>query len=480
MESNINIIKKPVIFVIGSTASGKTKLSLELAKNFQNIEIVNADALQLYKGADIMTAKATPEERQLVPHHLLDILPLENMEFQRRDYFNLASKTIEDLHKENKIPLVVGGTNYYIESLLYTDYDLSADNLNIDEMEINNMHEIATKGIESNKSAGEFQDEEALDVPKNYKELTPTEKHELLSKIDPLLAEKVHPNDTKRVENYIKVYVEENIIPSKKIMKVDSQRKLRYENVILFWVKDKEKSSLIERIRKRIVEMVDMNGLKEIIRIYSYLERFGPFDFQKGILQSIGYKEFYEFYKTLKEKGNKENIEEILEDYQSIESLDPTLKGVIEECINKLVGATEAYAKRQVTWIKNRLASQPLLKNRVFLLEFTAAPQFQTEVTEKGVELAKQFFKGQLTPEEDEDLDQEQLLNKYKNWKRFTCDVCQVTINGQSEWDVHLKSKRHKKTKERIAKHQKNMEMKQLHEKKKLEMNDEKNEDENL
>jgi len=149
METNIEDdmrIKNPVIFVIGSTASGKTKLSLDLARNFKNIEIVNADALQLYKGADIMTAKATEEERQTVPHHLLDILPLENVEFQRRDYFNLASKTIDDLHKENKIPLVVGGTNYYIESLLYTDYDQPGVEAG-GEIEIENMHEIASKVI---------------------------------------------------------------------------------------------------------------------------------------------------------------------------------------------------------------------------------------------------------------------------------------------------------------------------------------------
>jgi len=288
-----------------------------------------------------------------------------------------------------------------------------------------------------------------------------------LAKIDPLLAEKVHPNDTKRVDNYLKVYVEEKIVPSKKIMKVDSQRRLRNENVILFWVKDKEKDNLAKRIEKRIHEMVDMNGLKEIAKIFQYLENFGPFEFQKGILQSIGYKEFYEFYKKLKEKGG----EDILRDHEKIESLDVSLKEVIEECKIKLINATESYAKRQVTWIKNRIASQPLLKNRVFLLEFSEASKFQSEVTEKGVNLAKKFFKGEFVPIEDEDLDQEHLLNKYKGWKRFTCDVCEVTMNGQSEWDVHLKSKRHKKTKEGLAKHQRNMEMKLLHEKKKLQEN---------
>jgi len=194
----------------------------------------------------------------------------------------------------------------------------------------------------------------------------------------------------------------------------------------------------------------------------------GPFEFQKGVLQSIGYKEFYEFYKKLKEKTG---IDELLRNDKNIESLDESLKEVIEECKAKLINATEAYAKRQVTWIKNRIASQPLLKNRVFLLEFSEATKFQSEVVEKGVNLAEKFFKGEFVPIEDEDLDQEHLLNKYRGWKRFTCDICEITINGENEWDVHLKSKRHKKTKEGMAKHQRNMEMKLLHEKKKLEAN---------
>jgi len=470
-------IKDPVLFIIGSTASGKTKLSLEIAKLYKQIEIVNADSLQIYKGADIMTAKATKEEREIVPHHVLDIIPLEKLDFERKDYFNIASKEIGELHNKGKIPLVVGGTNYYIESLLYNDYDL-IEGKEDSPPEIEEMHETITKKFEENKELEtekilkeEEDDEDDHNVPDNWRDLTAKEKHNLLGKIDPLIAEKIHPNDVKRVDNYIKVYVEENVIPSKKIMKLDSKRKLRYENTLILWVKDKEKVKLNERIEKRIHEMVNIEGVKEIIWIFGYMEKFGPFNFQRGVLQSIGYKEFYDFYCKLKEYAQKqgiENVSDIVNNLESIEGLAPELRESLEECKRKLITSTETYAKQQLTWIRNRLYNQPILKNRIFLLEFTEVSKFQEQALDKGREIVQNYLRGELViPSNEDENDQDYLVEKYKGWKRHFCDVCEINLSGDKEWEIHIKSKRHKKTKERIAKHKRNMEMKLYYEKQK-------------
>ncbi|XP_037294889.1 tRNA dimethylallyltransferase [Manduca sexta] len=118
----------PMVIILGATGTGKTKLSLELAQRFE-AEIINADSMQVYKGLDIVTAKATPQEREKAPHHLLDILEPHQM-FTVVDFRNRALKIIEDLIDQGKIPLIVGGTNYYIESVVYNilveemnDYD---------------------------------------------------------------------------------------------------------------------------------------------------------------------------------------------------------------------------------------------------------------------------------------------------------------------------------------------------------------------
>lgn len=476
MESNPvqQIITEPIIFIVGSTASGKTKLSLELAQKYKEIEIINADAIQLYKGADIMTAKATPEERNIVTHHLLDILPLEKLDFTRKDYFALASQLIKDLHQQNKIPLIVGGTNYYIESLLYTGTELT-DTGNDDLTEINEMYQTVVEKLkeqpENSLPADAQENKGKFAVPNGWEGLSSIEKHQILATIDPLMGQKIHPNDTKRVENYIKVYLDEGIQPSKKLMMIDQQKKLRFEHCLVLWVKDKDKEKLSERIKKRIREMVDIKGVQEIIEVYENLDSKGPLDFQRGVLQSIGYKEFYDFYKKTKGIAHKQglnNVSAILQNVNNVENLDQELKEVLEECIKKLITATEHYAKRQITWIKNRIAADPKVQDKLLLLEFSDASKFNEQVVSIGLQALNDFLQGKSLYKEEKESDKRKANpEKYENWKRHFCEACDVTLNGEDQWQSHIKSKKHKKIKEKKAKHQRNMEMKIKYDKEK-------------
>lgn len=109
--------KKPAVVITGPTAVGKTKLSIEIAKSLDG-EIVSADSMQIYKYMDIGTAKPSINERQNIPHHMIDIIEPEQ-EFSVAEYQKMAVDIISDIHKRNKLPIIVGGTGLYIKSLLY-------------------------------------------------------------------------------------------------------------------------------------------------------------------------------------------------------------------------------------------------------------------------------------------------------------------------------------------------------------------------
>jgi tRNA dimethylallyltransferase len=118
MESTSEKLK-PVIFLLGTTGVGKSKLSLDLALRL-NGEIVNADSMQIYAGNQgVMTAKPTYEEKEIVPHHLYDVVDMKTKDFNVNKYLSLALPVIQDIHSRGKTPIVVGGTNYYIEGLLF-------------------------------------------------------------------------------------------------------------------------------------------------------------------------------------------------------------------------------------------------------------------------------------------------------------------------------------------------------------------------
>ncbi|MBP5600020.1 MAG: tRNA (adenosine(37)-N6)-dimethylallyltransferase MiaA, partial [Lachnospiraceae bacterium] len=115
----------PLVIIAGPTAVGKSALSIDLAKRI-NAEIISADSMQVYKGMDIGSAKITKEEMQGVPHHLIDILD-PTKDFSVADFKDLAKKAASDIYKRGKIPMLVGGTGFYIQSLLYDiDFDESS------------------------------------------------------------------------------------------------------------------------------------------------------------------------------------------------------------------------------------------------------------------------------------------------------------------------------------------------------------------
>jgi tRNA dimethylallyltransferase len=241
---------KKVIAIVGPTAVGKTKLSIEVAKKF-NGEIISGDAMQIYRGLDIGTAKITTEEMEGIKHHLIDEKnpdePYSVAEFQKA-----VRAKIEDISTRGKVPIIVGGTGLYVKAVLY-DYEFS---------------------------------ETALTNEEQYETLTNEEVHEKLASIDPESAKMLHPNNRRRVVRAINIYYETNKTKSETLEKQD--KKLMYD-VLLIGLTD-ERSVLYERINARVDNMIAHGLIDEVGALHhSGIVR------ETQAIQAIGYKEIYDY-----------------------------------------------------------------------------------------------------------------------------------------------------------------------------------------
>ncbi len=276
-----------VIVIAGPTASGKTGLSVEVAKQLHT-EIVSADSMQIYRGMNVGTAKVTEDEMCGIPHHMIDIVsPMENYNVSR--YVEDAKPIVEGILSKGKIPIIAGGTGLYINSLVY-GYDLAP--IPGDEKvraEITALYE---------EKGGEYLLEE-------------------LRQIDPKTAERLHPNNARRLIRALEVYRISGTTIS------DQEERTRnapkpYD--VKFFVLDTDRDKLYERINLRVDVMLQ-NGLVEEVKML--LESGIPKT--NTSMQAIGYKEIVEY-------------------------LDGYL--TLEEAVEKLKMESRRYAKRQLTWFR--------------------------------------------------------------------------------------------------------------------------------
>ena len=246
-------MSKPKIIVIcGPTASGKTSLSIELAKKI-NGEIISADSMQIYKDMNIGTAKPTIEEMQGIKHYLLDFVSPDER-YSVADYTKDAKKAIEEILKKGKTPIIVGGTGLYIDSLIY--------------------------GIEYQEIQFDEKYRKELEIKADQNGLQ--ELFEEAKKIDPKAVEKISPNDKKRILRILEIYnatgktkTEQNIESRQKEVEYD------YHVYALNW----DRQVLYDRINKRVDIMIQ-NGL--IQEVKNILKKYNKFP---TAMQGLGYKE---------------------------------------------------------------------------------------------------------------------------------------------------------------------------------------------
>ena len=251
-------MKKPVVIVIcGPTASGKTALSIELAKKI-NGEIVSADSMQIYKDMDIGSAKVTLDEMQGIKHYLIDnVYP--NERYSVANYKQDAKNAIEEILKKGKTPIVVGGTGLYIDSLIY---EIEYKDIVINE--------------EYRKELEKIRDEQGLEIL--YKKAL---------EIDPEAMEKISHNDFKRITRILEIY--EATGKTKTQQEAESRlNEIPYNYKVFAINYDREK--LYERINKRVDIMLEKGLIQEVKNL---LEKYNEFP---TAMQGLGYKEVKQYF----------------------------------------------------------------------------------------------------------------------------------------------------------------------------------------
>lgn len=279
--------KKPLVILTGPTAVGKTALSIKLASEIGG-EIISADSMQVYRQMDIGSAKIKPEEMGGIPHHMIDILEPEE-EFNVCLFEKLALEAMEQIYERGHIPVVVGGTGFYIQALLYQ----------IDFTE----EETDTAFRDKLWQLGEEKGNHYL--------------HELLRKVDPESAEEIHENNRKRVIRALEFY-ENSGKPISTHNKEQRQKTSAYNSCYFVLTDDRKK--LYERIESRVDQMLS-KGLVDEVRT---LKERGC-NASMVSMQGLGYKEILEY-------------------------LDGRCS--LLEAVEKIKKETRHFAKRQLTWFR--------------------------------------------------------------------------------------------------------------------------------
>ena len=257
--------KETVIVIGGPTASGKTALSIELAKKI-NGEIVSADSMQIYKEMNIGTAKPEKEEMQGIKHYLIDFVN-PNERYSVADYKRDAKKAIREIIQKGKTPIVVGGTGLYIDSLIYEiEYPEIEIDLNYrDKLE----QEASEHGLDS--------------------------LYERAKKIDEVATNKISKNDKKRIFRILEIYHQTG--KTKTELEINSRKEPEF-NYKIFAI-NMDRKILYERIDKRVDIMIEKGLIDEVKNIYKKYEKFPT------SMQALGYKEVVDY---LEEKVSKEQM----------------------------------------------------------------------------------------------------------------------------------------------------------------------------
>lgn len=286
--SSQDLLKKKLVVLTGPTAVGKTELSIRLAKRTGG-EIISADSVQVYRGMDIGSAKITPEEMQSVPHHMIDVLdpdePFDAAAFQR-----MAKQTMEGIWKRGRLPILVGGTGFYIQGLVY-DIDFTANDGDL----------TLRRSLE--EIAGE---------PGG-----PSRLHRMLEECDPDSAGRIHENNVKRTIRAIEFFRQTGQTMS--MHNREERARSSPYNFVCFVLTD-DRQIVYDRIDRRVDRMIEQGLVDEVRSLRARGVRRGMTS-----MQALGYKEILDY-----------------------------LDGVIplDEAVARIKRGTRHFAKRQITWFK--------------------------------------------------------------------------------------------------------------------------------
>ncbi|XP_035490443.1 tRNA dimethylallyltransferase isoform X1 [Scophthalmus maximus] len=398
-----------LVVILGATGTGKSKLAMEIGKRLQG-EIISADSMQVYQGLNIITNKVTAEELTQCRHHMISFVDPLVSSYTVVDFRNKALDLIDDMHSRNKLPVIVGGTNYYIESLLWKVLVDTGEN-------------------EESGDGGDGAPSRKLELEK----LGGSELHKRLAEVDPKMAAMLHPNDKRKLARSLQIHQETGIPHSHWLEEQKGQEggtglggPLRYPDPCIFWL-HADMEALDKRLDARVDDMLSAGLIEELrdfhVRYNQQKVQDDSQSYQHGIFQSIGFKEFHD-YLTAPESSTQQEKDTL------------RVKGIEAVKI-----ATKRYARKQNKWVRNRFLKRPGDDvPPVYGLDVTDVSGWEETMLNPALQILDSLRKGEepaVPPVRVEEAGQ-----KNKRVLR-TCDLCDKVIIGDLEWTAHLKSKKH-------------------------------------
>ncbi|KYO25801.1 tRNA dimethylallyltransferase, mitochondrial [Alligator mississippiensis] len=363
---------------------------------------------QVYKGMDIITNKVSAQEQALCRHHMISFLDPLVSNHTVVDFRNKAEPLIEDIFSRNKFPIVVGGTNYYIEALLW-------------------------KVLVDTKKKISPARRLTVDRKEELEKLDGQELYRRLSQVDPEMAAKLHPHDKRKVSRSLQVF-EETGIPHSLFLKQQQQEEgggplggpLKYPNSCILWL-FADQAVLDKRLDQRVDAMLAaglLEELRDFHRCYNQQKvAENCQDYQHGIFQSIGFKEFHEYLVT-EGKCSPE-----------------TSSVLLEKGIQALKQVTKKYARKQNKWVQNRFLQRPGHNvPPVYGLEVSDLSRWEENALKPALEIVESLLQGKKPPVDPMKMEPD--INENKR-SHHMCELCNRIIIGDREWAAHTKSKSH-------------------------------------
>ncbi|CAA2966164.1 tRNA dimethylallyltransferase 2 isoform X1 [Olea europaea subsp. europaea] len=417
LNSNPNMKSKPKIVVImGATGSGKSKLAIDLASHFP-IEIINADSMQAYQGLDVLTNKVPVQDQKGVRHHLLGTIS-PHVEFTAKDFRDCAIPLIIEIWSRNCLPVIVGGTNYYIQALvsqfLLDDY--------IEDQEANYLF-----NLPGDKKPDFELELEPIGVNGDY-----TYSH--LKDLDPVAANRIHPNDHRKINQYISLYIRSGVRPSELLqgnIKENWGRANNFRYDCCFICLDASVLALDQYVDQRVDCMIDAGLLEEVFDIYKLNA-----DYTRGLRQAIGVREFEDFLRrctsecqnpseaVCSQNSNAKQFKEIMR--QIMDSpIENQQKILLTEAIDKVKLNTRRLVRRQ----KRRLSRlQMLFEWNIHYVDVTGCllsasdDIWIVDVVEPSLEIIKSFLDKNNMEEARSDC--EVMKSAHRDlWTQYICKV---------------------------------------------------------
>ncbi|KZV39629.1 tRNA dimethylallyltransferase 2 [Dorcoceras hygrometricum] len=430
-------LKPKIVVIMGATGSGKSKLAIDLASHFP-IEIINADSMQVYQGLDVLTNKVGVHERKGVSHHLLGTINPDT-EFTAKDFREHAIPLINEIWSRNCLPVIVGGTNYYIQALVspYLLNDLADD-------------------LEENRSLEAPGDNRKQDSDLEAMSATCHYTHSRLTNLDPVAANRIHPNDHRKIRQYLTLYERWGVLPSKLFLGNTMQNWGRVDNLrynCCFICVDASLQALDQYVNQRVDYMVEAGLVEEVCEIYK-----SDSDYTRGLRQAIGVREFENFlgYQNSEcqkssqcPKMHKDNLCEFINS-----SGDPS-KFMLKEAIDKVKLNTRRLVRRQ----KRRLNQlQVLFGWKIHYLDVTSCisctldESWAVNVVEPSVKIIGSFLENSVSSDDaGQSCEGTTDLPHRDLWTRYVCQACgNKELRGAHEWAQHRQGKGHRKRVSRL------------------------------